>query len=109
MESSRFSFGESGSDQLIARRLDPEPPEFDITAMVDLVFMMNIYFLVTFVSAALGEINLATANHCKALDGDTAITISILPRGVDPAPAEGDEGERYRPTHPHPGGDDATQ
>ena len=39
-------------DELMARRPDQEPPEFDITAMVDLVFMMNIYFLVTFVGAA---------------------------------------------------------
>ena len=51
------------SDELIARRPDSEPPEFDITAMVDLVFMMNIYFLVTFVTVALGELNLPAAKH----------------------------------------------
>jgi biopolymer transport protein ExbD len=52
--------------------------EFDITAMIDLVFMMNIYFLVTFVTAALGEINLPTANHAAALDGDKATVITVL-------------------------------
>src|SRR5262245_12155256 len=52
--------------------------EFDITAMVDLVFMMNIYFLVTFVTAAFGEINLPAANHSVALDGDKAVVITAL-------------------------------
>ena len=58
-------------------------PEFDITAMVDLVFMMNIYFLVTFVTAALSEINLPAANHAVALDGDKATVVTVL-AGVDP-------------------------
>src|SRR3982750_3083396 len=82
MESSRFSFGESGSDQLIARRLDPEPPRFDIPAMVDLVFMMNIYFLVTFVTVAMGEISLPTARHVTALDPDTAVILTVT-RSLD--------------------------
>jgi biopolymer transport protein ExbD len=76
MESSSFSLGETGSDQLIARRLDPEPPEFDITAMVDLVFMMNIYFLVTFVTVV-GGFTLPTARHVTALDADTAVIFTV--------------------------------
>jgi biopolymer transport protein ExbD len=52
--------------------------EFDITAMIDLVFMMNIYFLVTFVTAALGEINLPAANHAVPLDADKAAIITVL-------------------------------
>jgi biopolymer transport protein ExbD len=77
MESSSVGFGESGADQLMARRLDPEPPEFDITAMVDLVFMMNIYFLVTFVTVAMGELSLPTAKHVAALDADTAVIFTV--------------------------------
>src|SRR3954466_14151422 len=77
MESSSFSLGESGSDALFSRRLDPEPPEFDITAMVDLVFMMNIYFLVTFVTVAMGELTLPTAKHVAALDADSAVIFTI--------------------------------
>jgi biopolymer transport protein ExbD len=77
MQSSAFSLGESGSDQLFNRRLDPEPPEFDITAMVDLVFMMNIYFLVTFVTVAMSEMSLPTAKHVAALDPDTAVIFSV--------------------------------
>lgn len=77
MESSSFSLGEPGSDQLFSRRLDPEPPEFDITAMVDLVFMMNIYFLVTFVTVAMGELALPTAKHVAALDADSAVILTV--------------------------------
>ena len=77
MESSSFSLGETGSDQLIARRLDPDPPEFDITAMVDLVFMMNIYFLVTFATVAVGGFTLPTARHVTALDADTAVIFTV--------------------------------
>ena len=77
MHGSSFNFGESGSEQLIARRPDNEPPEFDITAMVDLVFMMNIYFLVTFVTVAMGELTLPTAKHVAALDADTAVIFTI--------------------------------
>ena len=82
MESSSFRLGELGSDQLVNRRLDPEPPEFDITAMVDLVFMMNIYFLITFVTFAAGEINLPTARHVVALDADSAVVLTVT-RSLD--------------------------
>jgi biopolymer transport protein ExbD len=77
MESSSFNLGALDSDQLMPRRLDPEPPEFDITAMVDLVFMMNIYFLITFVTLAAAEINLPTARHVIALDADSAVVFTV--------------------------------
>ena len=53
--------------------------EFDMTAMVDLVFMMNIFFLVTFVGAMLSDINLPAAAHVKALDAEPATIITVLP------------------------------
>ena len=55
--------------------------EFDITAMIDLVFMMNIYFLVTFLTAASAEIDLPFADHASALDGDTCVTMTLLSTG----------------------------
>jgi biopolymer transport protein ExbD len=55
-----------------------EEHSFDITAMVDLVFMLNIYFLVTFVGMALGEVNLPAADHAAALDAEIATTITVL-------------------------------
>lgn len=82
MHASSFNLGETGSESLIARRPDSEMPEFDITAMVDLVFMMNIYFLVTFVTVALGELNLPAATHVAALDADSAV-IFTLTRSLD--------------------------
>src|SRR5437763_15031397 len=74
---STFNFGASGADQLIARRPDSVPPEFDITAMVDLVVMMNIYFLVTFITVALGELNLPAAKHVTALDAESAVILTL--------------------------------
>ncbi len=82
MDSSVFGLGSTGADELMARRPDHEPPEFDITAMVDLVFMMNIYFLVTFVTVAMGGLNLPSATHVAALDGDTAVILSLV-RSLD--------------------------
>ena len=61
-----FALGPLESDALLGRKPHEETPEFDITAMVDLVFMMNIYFLVTFITVALAEINLPTASHVRA-------------------------------------------
>jgi len=52
--------------------------KFDITAMIDLVFMMNIFFLVTTVTAALAEIDLPTARHCAPADRDNSVIFTIL-------------------------------
>ncbi len=102
MSSSSFSLGSIGSDDLFARRHDPEPPEFDITAMVDLVFMMNIYFLITFVTVAASEISLPTAKHVSALDADTAVIMTITRtldgKSVNVHLGEGDKGETITDT-----------
>ena len=82
MGDSLFTASGSPYAQFFPARKQDAHPEFDITAMVDLVFMMNIYFLVTFVTAALGEINLPAANHAVALDGDKATVITVL-AGID--------------------------
>jgi len=69
---------------VLSRRHDPlEDAHFDITAMIDLVFMMNIYFLVTFIGATMEEINLPTAMHCAPLDGEVATVITVV-AGPDP-------------------------
>ena len=68
--------------------------------MVDLVFMMNIYFLVTFVTVALGGMNLPAADYCTALDADTAVIVRIV-RSLDGESVTvylGD-GERGRAAH----------
>ena len=99
MESSSFSLGESGSDQLFSRRLDPEPPEFDITAMVDLVFMMNIYFLVTFVTVSMTQVDLPSAGHVAPLDAESSIVLTVTGGGAEPVVVylgEREKGEAIR-------------
>ncbi|HET6426712.1 MAG TPA: biopolymer transporter ExbD [Planctomycetaceae bacterium] len=62
---------------LIKRKSMLDEAKFDITAMIDLVFMMNIFFLVTTVGAALAEMDLPTARHVVAADLDTAVILSL--------------------------------
>jgi biopolymer transport protein ExbD len=86
MSTSHFNFAAAGlggtdSDELFARKTSTETPEFDVTAMVDLVFMMNIYFLVTFVTVALAEVDLPAATHVAPLDGDSSVVITIVGDG----------------------------
>ena len=68
---------------LVSPRGPGESAEFDITAMIDLVFMMNIYFLVTFISASAEEIDLPAANRVRPLDAEKAVIFTVMP-GRDP-------------------------
>ena len=67
-----------GGDALIARRPLEDDAEFDITAMIDLVFMMNIYFMVSFLTAAMGEIAMPNAKHVSALDPNVSVVITVM-------------------------------
>jgi biopolymer transport protein ExbD len=78
MQSAIVGLGGGAFDEFIPRKPHEETPEFDITAMVDLVFMMNIYFLVTYVTVALGEIALPSANHVAPLDADSATIVTVM-------------------------------
>src|SRR5215467_13934174 len=71
---------DSGPDAnpLVKRRPIHDEARFDITAMIDLVFMMNIFFLVTTVGASLAEIDLPAAKHCAPADRDTCVIVTIL-------------------------------
>jgi biopolymer transport protein ExbD len=77
-----LNLGSSGAEELIARRSDGDTPEFDITAMVDLVFLMNLYFLVTFLTVTMGEMALPAADHASPLNSDTAVVLSLA-RSLD--------------------------
>jgi len=78
MSSHATAFGRDAFSQgLLPRRSKPENADFDITAMIDLVFMMNIYFLVTFLGAATGTLALPSASHGRALAADQATIITI--------------------------------
>lgn len=62
---------------LVLRSKSHHEATFDITAMIDLVFMMNIFFLVTTVAAAQLVMDLPTMRHCVPTDPDEAVIISV--------------------------------
>lgn len=64
----------------------------DMTAMVDLVFMLNIFFLVTSTFAMLGEIDLPQARHVVAADLDESVlfTLLVVPGSDEAALYQGD-------------------
>ncbi len=82
MQLGSFNLEPSDSGELMPHRTDDEPPEFDITAMVDLVFLMNLYFLVTFLSVVMGELALPPADHASPLNAETAVILSLV-RSLD--------------------------
>lgn len=65
-------------EPLVPRRPIHDEARFDITAMIDLVFMMNIFFLVTTVGAVLAEVDLPVARHCAPADRDTCVIVMML-------------------------------
>jgi biopolymer transport protein ExbD len=54
---------------------------FDITAMIDLVFMMNIFFLVTSIADSMSQIDLPLAEHPRAAEVDTCLMVTIKSQG----------------------------
>jgi biopolymer transport protein ExbD len=58
----------------------------DMTAMIDLVFMLNIFFLVTSLVTALAELDLPFATHVSAADMDTSLLISVVAKGKGDRP-----------------------
>lgn len=79
------AFAKDSDGPLIPRRSLHHQSEFDITAMIDLVFMMNIYFLVTSISAVLADIDLPAARNCVVADLDSSVVITILAaKGQEP-------------------------
>ena len=64
-------------DVLVPSKPLVDDARFDVTAMVDLVFMMNIFFLVTWVDMALAEIDLPAARHCAAADKEESVVLTI--------------------------------
>ncbi len=65
-------------EPLISGRGAHHEATFDITAMIDLVFMLNIFFLVTTVVAIEAELDLPIVRHCVATDPDDAVIISLV-------------------------------
>jgi biopolymer transport protein ExbD len=67
----------------IPRRQLADSAEFDITAMIDLVFMMNIFFLVTSLTNSMSEVDLPRATYCSPATEQDCIVVTIR-AGNDP-------------------------
>lgn len=65
------------SSGLGAKRCKVEDPEFDVTAMVDLVSLMNIYFLVSWVMTMANEVDLPAAKKVVAGDPETSVMVIV--------------------------------
>jgi biopolymer transport protein ExbD len=65
------------SKGLSSHKTSAEDARFDVTPMVDLVFMMNIYFMVSWIGMALAEVDLPTARHCVATNQDDAVIFTV--------------------------------
>ena len=102
--SSELSAG-LGSEGLLSRSNHGAEAHVDMTAMIDLVFMLNIFFLVTSIVTTLAEIDLPAAKHVVAADLETSVVFTVLvdrpgrpPRvylgdgaDTDPLPADSQE------------------
>lgn len=68
-------------DPLLSYRRSAEEVEgrVDMTAMVDLVFMLNIFFLVTSAFAMMGELDLPAAKHVTSADLDASVIFTLTP------------------------------
>jgi biopolymer transport protein ExbD len=83
-------------EPLFSHRRNHNEATFDITAMIDLVFMLNIFFLVTTVVAAQAEMDLPVVRHCVPTDPDESALISLVaqnPNSVTVFLGDGPQGE----------------
>jgi biopolymer transport protein ExbD len=84
------------SSSLGGKGAEVEDPEFDVTAMVDLVSLMNIYFLVAWVVAMQNEVNLPAAKKVVSGDPDTSVIVIVKTndqRGMEVKIGEDNDGE----------------
>lgn len=77
-------------DVLVPKKSLVDDAHFDVTAMVDLVFMMNIFFLVTWAEMARAEIDLPMARHCAAAEREKSTVFTITAGTGSPVVYVGD-------------------
>lgn len=61
-----------------------EDAHFDVTPLVDLVFMMNIYFMIVWIMISLAEVDLPAAKHVVASDKDNMVVFALVDKGTGP-------------------------
>lgn len=94
----RFAAAEGDADMpLIARKPFTESSEIDMTAMIDLVFMMNIFFLVTTLTQTLAEVDLPVAKRAVAADLEKSVIITLIAAGPRQAAVYLGDGAKGQP------------
>jgi biopolymer transport protein ExbD len=78
LESNQLVPSEQGLRAMVPKPAPMGSARVDMTAMIDLVFMMNIFFLVTSLVAALAEIDLPAAKHVVAADLETSVVLTVM-------------------------------
>jgi len=74
------------AESLVAKGAEELDARVDMTAMIDLVFMLNIFFLVTSLVTALAEIDLPAAKFVSAADMETSVLVSVIAKGKGDRP-----------------------
>jgi biopolymer transport protein ExbD len=87
---------------LLPRRGAIGDSHFDVTPLVDLVFMMNIYFLVTSMTSLAADVDLPRATHVVPVDEEKSVTIVIVlgPDGKTPIVTLGQDDSKGKLTDP---------
>ncbi len=62
---------------LSSHKTSAEDARFDVTPMVDLVFMMNIFFIFGWITMAMAEVDLPAARHCVPTDPEDTIIFTV--------------------------------
>ncbi len=78
---SRTLDDEVDDEPLFRRRRKIEEPDLDITPMIDMTFLLLIFFLVTSVPDVQKALALPTARHGVAVDHRSAVVLSLADAG----------------------------
>ena len=74
------SFDEDVAGPAIARRHVKDEAELDITPMIDITFLLLIFFLVASTTASQNAVKLPEAWHGKGVSEETAVIITVAKR-----------------------------
>jgi biopolymer transport protein TolR len=76
-----------GGDGLLPRRSKPPEADIDITPMIDCVFLLLIFFMVSSTMRGTPDLDVPVANHSTGVDSRGAVIVTIRnPLAGDPAP-----------------------
>jgi len=80
------AFGSDQEDFLLHGRVKTVDPEMDITPMIDITFLLLIFFLVCSTPDQQAAIELPKAKHGKGIGERDSVIITLSNEGIDSAP-----------------------